>query len=129
MILVTTETIPGKKIVKTLGLAKGNTIRARHMGKDIMAGFKLADALAGEPVLISQLVRIAMGRIMYETVQTAFDWGEVPPDQASELMSQLRTSLGAKVFDGLIADIAAGMREEYRDELAVNGYLDDGGEP
>ena len=40
MILVTTETIPGKKISKVLGLVRGNTIRARHMGKDIMAGFK-----------------------------------------------------------------------------------------
>ena len=40
MILVTTDSIPGKKIVKVLGLVKGNTIRARHIGKDIMAGFK-----------------------------------------------------------------------------------------
>ena len=40
MILVTTDDIPGKKIVKVLGLARGNTIRARHMGKDLMAGFK-----------------------------------------------------------------------------------------
>jgi uncharacterized protein YbjQ (UPF0145 family) len=40
MILVTTETIPGKKIIKILGMARGNTIRARHLGKDIMAGFK-----------------------------------------------------------------------------------------
>jgi len=37
MILTTTETIKGKKIVRTLGLAKGNTIRARHIGRDIMA--------------------------------------------------------------------------------------------
>ena len=40
MIVVTTDAIPGKKIVKTLGLVKGNTIRARHIGRDIMAGFK-----------------------------------------------------------------------------------------
>ncbi len=40
MILVTTFTVPGKKIVKTFGLVRGNTIRARHMGKDIMAGLK-----------------------------------------------------------------------------------------
>lgn len=37
MILTTTESIKGKKIVRTLGLAKGNTIRARHIGRDIMA--------------------------------------------------------------------------------------------
>ncbi len=40
MILVNTESIAGKNIVKTLGVAKGNTIRARHIGKDILAGLK-----------------------------------------------------------------------------------------
>mgnify|MGYP006169344897 FL=1 len=37
MITTTTETIHGKQIEKTLGLVRGNTIRARHVGKDIMA--------------------------------------------------------------------------------------------
>jgi uncharacterized protein YbjQ (UPF0145 family) len=37
MILATTENIAGKKIVKTLGMVKGNTIRARHIGRDIAA--------------------------------------------------------------------------------------------
>ena len=37
MLLSTTNTIEGKKIVKHLGLVKGNTIRARHIGRDIMA--------------------------------------------------------------------------------------------
>ncbi|MHC4735543.1 MAG: YbjQ family protein [Planctomycetota bacterium] len=36
MIMSTTETIEGKKIVKQLGLVKGNTIRARHLGRDIL---------------------------------------------------------------------------------------------
>ena len=36
----TTETIEGKKIIKHLGLVKGNTIRARHLGRDIMAGLR-----------------------------------------------------------------------------------------
>ena len=40
MIVVTTDSIPGKKIIKTMGLVRGNTIRARHVGKDIMAGLK-----------------------------------------------------------------------------------------
>ena len=40
MLVVTSPDIPGKKIVKTLGLVKGNTIRARHIGKDILAVFK-----------------------------------------------------------------------------------------
>ena len=40
MILSTTDMIEGKKIVRHLGLVKGNTIRARHIGKDIMAGLR-----------------------------------------------------------------------------------------
>ena len=40
MIIVTTDSIPGKTIDKTLGIVKGNTIRARPLGKDIMAFIK-----------------------------------------------------------------------------------------
>ncbi len=40
MILATGELIHGKKIVRTLGLVKGNTIRARHVGRDIAAVFR-----------------------------------------------------------------------------------------
>ena len=39
-IVVTSESIAGKKIVKSLGLVRGNTIRARHIGKDIMAALR-----------------------------------------------------------------------------------------
>ena len=46
MLLTTTDSIEGKKIVKTIGLVKGNTIRARHIGKDIMAG--LRNVIGGE---------------------------------------------------------------------------------
>ena len=37
MIIVTSETIAGKRIRKTLGIVRGNTVRARHVGKDILA--------------------------------------------------------------------------------------------
>ena len=40
MIVTTTEAIEGKKIIKSLGLARGNTIRARHVGRDIMAALR-----------------------------------------------------------------------------------------
>jgi len=40
MILVTTDSISGKTIKKTLGLVRGNTIRARHIGHDISAALK-----------------------------------------------------------------------------------------
>ena len=40
MLVVSSPDVPGKRIIKTIGLVKGNTIRARHIGKDILAVFK-----------------------------------------------------------------------------------------
>lgn len=40
MILTTSESVAGKRIVRTLGLARGNTVRARHIGRDILAGLR-----------------------------------------------------------------------------------------
>jgi len=37
MIVVTSSSIAGKRIVRTLGIVRGNTIRARHLGKDVLA--------------------------------------------------------------------------------------------
>lgn len=37
MIVVTSSSIAGKRIARTLGIVRGNTIRARHVGKDILA--------------------------------------------------------------------------------------------
>lgn len=46
MIVTTSDSIADKKTVKTLGLVRGNTIRARHLGKDILAG--LRNIIGGE---------------------------------------------------------------------------------
>jgi len=40
MIITTTENIPNKEIVAILGIARGSTVRARNIGKDIFAGLK-----------------------------------------------------------------------------------------
>ncbi len=40
MILSTTETLPDKEIVLVLGIARGSSVRARHLGNDIVAGLK-----------------------------------------------------------------------------------------
>ena len=40
MLLSTTGDLPGKRITEVLGLAQGNPIRARHLGRDILAGLK-----------------------------------------------------------------------------------------
>ena len=41
MIIVTTDTIVGKRVVKTHGFVRGNTIRSRNLGKDIIAGLRI----------------------------------------------------------------------------------------
>lgn len=40
MIVATSESIAGKRVSVVLGLVRGNTIRARHIGKDVVAAFK-----------------------------------------------------------------------------------------
>ena len=40
MLITTSDTVGGYKIAKTLGLVKGNTIRAKHIGKDIIASLR-----------------------------------------------------------------------------------------
>ena len=66
MIVVTTEQIEGKKITETLGLVRGSTIRARHMGRDIMAG--LRNIVGGEvkeyTLLLAQAREEAMQRMI-----------------------------------------------------------------
>lgn len=41
MITVTTDSIPGREIVEAIGVVRGSTIRAKHVGKDIMAGLRM----------------------------------------------------------------------------------------
>ncbi len=40
MIITTSEALAGHRIVKTLGIVRGNTVRARHVGRDILAGLR-----------------------------------------------------------------------------------------
>ncbi|MCK5652171.1 MAG: YbjQ family protein [Gemmatimonadetes bacterium] len=40
MILTTIMEVPGHRLVETLGMVRGNTIRARHVGRDIMAALR-----------------------------------------------------------------------------------------
>ncbi len=39
-LVTTTNEIPGKRVIKILGIARGNTVRARNLGRDIAAGLK-----------------------------------------------------------------------------------------
>lgn len=54
MIIATTDGISGKRIVENLGLVRGNTIRARHVGRDIMA--ILRTLVGGEIIEYTKLI-------------------------------------------------------------------------
>lgn len=69
MIIVTTESISGKKITTTLGVARGNTIRARHIGKDIMAG--LRSIVGGEITEYTKLIAEAREQSLDRMVEDA----------------------------------------------------------
>ncbi len=75
MIVTNTETIPGKKIVKILGVVKGNTVRARFFGRDILAGIK--GLVGGEVVqyteMMSQARDEAFARMVKEAEQLGAD--------------------------------------------------------
>jgi uncharacterized protein YbjQ (UPF0145 family) len=68
MLLATTDMIPGKTITQCLGLVRGNTIRARHVGKDILAYMR--NLVGGEIVeytkLLAESREQALDRMMAE---------------------------------------------------------------
>ncbi|CAB1081917.1 UPF0145 protein TM_0763 [Olavius algarvensis Delta 1 endosymbiont] len=55
MIITNIETVPGKTIVEHFGIVSGSTIRAKHVGKDILAGFK--NLVGGELKAYTQLLQ------------------------------------------------------------------------
>jgi uncharacterized protein YbjQ (UPF0145 family) len=57
VILTNVETVPGKTIVEHFGLVQGSTIRAKHVGRDIMASLK--NLVGGELKGYTQLLREA----------------------------------------------------------------------
>ena len=73
MLVVSSPDIPGKKIVKTLGLVKGNTIRARHIGKDILAVFK--NIVGGEIQEYTKLMAESREQAIDRMVQDAEQMG------------------------------------------------------
>ncbi|MCK4397182.1 YbjQ family protein [candidate division WOR-3 bacterium] len=73
MIITTSDEIPGKKITKTLGLVKGNTIRARHVGKDLMAG--LRNIVGGEIVEYTKMLAESREQSIDRMVENAEEMG------------------------------------------------------
>ncbi len=71
MIITNTEEIPGKTITTCLGVVSGSTVRAKHAGRDIMAGLKniVGGELKGYTELLSEARDQAMDRLQAQAQQ------------------------------------------------------------
>ena len=73
IIVTTAEEIPGKKIVQVLGIARGNTVRARNIGRDIGAGFK--NLIGGEIKTYSEMTAQSRDEAYNRMVNSAIEMG------------------------------------------------------
>ena len=69
MIITTSDQVEGKKIVKTVGWVKGNTIRARHLGRDIMAGLRAM--VGGEVTEYTKMMAEAREQAIHRMIEDA----------------------------------------------------------
>ena len=73
MILTTTETIPNKEITEILGIARGSTVRARNVGRDIFASLK--NLVGGEIEEYTKLQAEAREQAMQRMTDDALSLG------------------------------------------------------
>ena len=73
MIVTTNSEIAGKRVLRTLGLVRGNTIRARHVGRDILAG--LRNIVGGEVSEYTKLLAEAREQALDRMVEEGHELG------------------------------------------------------
>jgi len=71
VILSNIETVPGMRITRLLGLVQGSTVRAKHVGKDIMAGLKniVGGEIHGYTELLAESRNQALQRMIEQAEQ------------------------------------------------------------
>lgn len=101
LILTNLETVPGRRIVEHYGLVSGNTVRAKHVGRDIAASFK--NLVGGELKGYTQLLTQSR-------------------DEAVERMKEQATAMGANAIVNVrfsTSSVAQGAAELYAYGTAV----------
>jgi len=73
MLVVTTSRVTGKRIIRTLGLVRGNTIRSRYLGKDIMA--VLRNIVGGKVATYTKLLAKSREQALDHMVAKALELG------------------------------------------------------
>lgn len=97
MVVMNIDYIPGRQIT-ALGLVKGNTARAKHFGRDIMAGFK--NLVGGEITQYTEMINDAREEAMSRMIQEAEQMG-------ADAVINLRYA-SADIADGVAEVIAYG---------------------
>ena len=69
MIVTNTEGIPGREVTEVLGVVRGNTVRAKHLGRDILAGLK--NLIGGEIGAYTELMTDARNQATDRMIQEA----------------------------------------------------------
>ena len=75
MILSNIETVPGKTITRFFGVVSGSTVRAKHIGKDILAGFR--NIVGGELKAYTELLTEAREDALRRMVEQAESLGAI----------------------------------------------------
>ena len=98
MIISTSENIPNRNIVEIIGIAQGSTVRAKHIGKDILAGFK--NLVGGEVKQYTELLN----------------------DAREEAMSRMKDDAGKMEADAVInVRIVTSMVSQMASEILIYG--------
>ena len=105
MIVTTTGEISGKQIVRTLGIVRGNTIRARHLGRDIMAG--LRTIVGGEVSEYTKLLAEAREQALDRMVEEARGLGANAVIEVRFSTSEVMTGAAELLAYGTAVKLAA----------------------
>lgn len=73
MIVVNTDSVPGMRIVKVVGIVRGNTVRARFFGKDIMA--MLRNVVGGEVTEYTKMIAESREQALDRMIEDAAEQG------------------------------------------------------
>ena len=82
MLCTTTHEIAGKRIVRTIGLVRGNTIRARHLGHDLMAGLK--NMVGGEITDYTKMIAECREEALDRMCADSWRWQSMNPNGFEE---------------------------------------------
>ena len=104
IIIVTSSQIVGKQIIETLGIARGNTIRAKNIGKDILASFR--NIVGGEIKEYTEALNEAREEATKRMIESAEDMGADAVVDVRFTTSQIMTGAAELLVYGTAVKLA-----------------------